>query len=209
MTSQATHHRLFDTAIGECGLAWNARGLVGGKRAVVADAAPTNKAHADQAVRCQVGQEGLAAFGKPDLEAERVRAKLTAQGQRVLADKRRVLRRQSKFSGRRGVTGQALLVAAGLEGHIAARTLERHILLAARVPLAWGLGFAGTLSMLGMAYSLLVDRTAWLAAIVSAAAAVATFALPLKLNILAAIAAAVTVSLVMMRVDKTRTRAAT
>src|SRR3954454_8974686 len=29
MSTQATHHRLFDTAIGECGLAWNARGLVG------------------------------------------------------------------------------------------------------------------------------------------------------------------------------------
>ena len=29
MNAQATHHHLFDTAIGECGLAWNARGLVG------------------------------------------------------------------------------------------------------------------------------------------------------------------------------------
>ena len=29
MTTQATHHHLFDTAIGECGVAWNARGLVG------------------------------------------------------------------------------------------------------------------------------------------------------------------------------------
>ena len=29
MNSQATHHRLFDTAIGECGSAWNSRGLVG------------------------------------------------------------------------------------------------------------------------------------------------------------------------------------
>ena len=56
---------------------------------------------------------------------------------------------------------------------------------------SWGLGFAGTLSMLGIAYSLLNDRTAWVAAIVSAAAAVAAFALPLKLNILVAIAAAV------------------
>ena len=44
--------------------------------------------------------------------------------------------------------------------------------------------------MLGIAYSLLNDRTAWVAAIVSAAAAVAAFSLPLKLNILVAIAAA-------------------
>ena len=29
MNSQATHHHLFDTAIGECGVAWNSRGLVG------------------------------------------------------------------------------------------------------------------------------------------------------------------------------------
>jgi len=29
MKAQATHHHLFDTAIGECGVAWNARGLVG------------------------------------------------------------------------------------------------------------------------------------------------------------------------------------
>ena len=29
MNTQATHHHLFDTAIGECGVAWNARGLVG------------------------------------------------------------------------------------------------------------------------------------------------------------------------------------
>ena len=31
---------------------------------------------------------------------------------------------------------------------------------------SWGLGFAGTLSMLGIAYALLVDRSAWLAAVV-------------------------------------------
>jgi methylated-DNA-[protein]-cysteine S-methyltransferase len=29
MNAQATHHRLFDTAMGECGIAWNPRGLVG------------------------------------------------------------------------------------------------------------------------------------------------------------------------------------
>ena len=29
MEAQKTHHHLFDTAIGECGVAWNARGLAG------------------------------------------------------------------------------------------------------------------------------------------------------------------------------------
>ena len=74
------------------------------------------------------------------------------------------------------------------------------IFLASLVPAAWGLGFAGTLAMLGLAYSLLTDRTAWLAAIVSAAAAIAAYALPLKMNILVAIAAAVAVTLVGARV---------
>ena len=76
------------------------------------------------------------------------------------------------------------------------------ILMSALIPLEWGLGFAGTLSMLGIAYSLLNDRTAWVAAIVSAAAAVAAFSLPLKMNILVAIAAAVTASLLMARAGK-------
>ena len=73
------------------------------------------------------------------------------------------------------------------------------IVLSSAVPLAWGLGFAGTLSMLGIAYSMLTDRASWVAAAVSATAAVAAFALPLKLNILVAIAAAVAASLVMAR----------
>ena len=76
------------------------------------------------------------------------------------------------------------------------------VLLAALIPLEWGLGFAGTLSMLGIAYSLLNDRAAWVAAIVSATAAVAAFALPLRMNILIAIAAAVAASLLMARAGK-------
>ena len=65
------------------------------------------------------------------------------------------------------------------------------ILLANAIPLSWGLGFAGVLALLGVLLSLLVDRAAWLATGVAATAAVATYALPLKLNILVAIAAAV------------------
>jgi len=65
------------------------------------------------------------------------------------------------------------------------------ILLANVVPLSWGLGFAGVLALLGILLSMLADRTAWLAALVAGTAAIATFAWPLKLNILVAIAAAV------------------
>lgn len=73
------------------------------------------------------------------------------------------------------------------------------ILLADRVPVSWGLGFAGTLALLGLVYSLLVDRATWVAAVVAGAAAIASFALPLRLNIVVAIAAAVAAGLLMER----------
>ena len=65
------------------------------------------------------------------------------------------------------------------------------ILLANAIPLSWGLGFAGVLALLGVLLSLLMDRATWIATGVAATAAIATFGLPLKLNILVAIAAAV------------------
>ena len=65
------------------------------------------------------------------------------------------------------------------------------IFLGNHVPTEWGLGFAGTMALLGMTYSLLSDRATWLPAVVAGTAAVAAFALPLKLNMLVAIAAAV------------------
>ena len=71
------------------------------------------------------------------------------------------------------------------------------ILLANVIPLEWGLGFAGVLALLGVLYSMLKDSATWLACVVACGAAVATFALPLKLNILVAIAAAVTAGLLM------------
>jgi predicted branched-subunit amino acid permease len=77
------------------------------------------------------------------------------------------------------------------------------ILLADRIPLSWGLGFAGTLALLGITYSLMHGRAAWVAAGVAGAAAVATYALPLKLNLLVAIAAATAMGLLMDRVRKT------
>ncbi|HMM86180.1 AzlC family ABC transporter permease [Azohydromonas sp.] len=69
------------------------------------------------------------------------------------------------------------------------------ILLADRVPTHWGLGFAGTLALLGVAWSMLKDRASWVAAAVAGCAAVAAYALPLRLNIVVAIAAAVAIAL--------------
>ena len=76
------------------------------------------------------------------------------------------------------------------------------ILLAHAIPLSWGLGFAGVLALLGILLSLLVDRATWLATGVAATAAIAAFALPLKLNILVAIAAAVAAGLMMAAAER-------
>jgi len=115
---------------------------------------------------------------------------------------------QKAWPGGRHETGQARYAAGGAASVwlIWQGTSFAGILLSSLVPLEWGLGFAGTLSMLGIAYSLLVDRGAWVAAVVAAAAAVAAYALPLKLNILVAIAAAVTVGLVMTQAGRAARR---
>jgi predicted branched-subunit amino acid permease len=68
------------------------------------------------------------------------------------------------------------------------------IALASFIPSAWGLGFAGVLCLVGILCSLANTRLRLLSAAVAAAAAVAAYALPLKLNIVAAIAAAVLAS---------------
>ena len=69
------------------------------------------------------------------------------------------------------------------------------IVLADVIPTHWGLGFAGVLALLGLAYSLVSDKATALAAVVAACAAVAAFALPFRLYIVVAIAAAVCVGL--------------
>lgn len=71
------------------------------------------------------------------------------------------------------------------------------IALANLIPSHWGLGFAGILCLLGIMSSLASTRLRFVAAAVAGAAAVAAYALPLKLNIVAAIAAAVLVSMVL------------
>lgn len=74
------------------------------------------------------------------------------------------------------------------------------IALADRIPAHWGLGFAGTLGLLGLLASLLGSPATWMAAVLAGSAAVAAYALPLKLNIVVAIAAAVALGLTIERV---------
>ncbi|HEX6707537.1 MAG TPA: AzlC family ABC transporter permease [Albitalea sp.] len=69
------------------------------------------------------------------------------------------------------------------------------IVLADVIPTEWGLGFAGVLALLGLTYSMLSDRATAFAAVVAGCAAVAAFALPFRLHIVVAIAAAVCVGL--------------
>jgi len=59
------------------------------------------------------------------------------------------------------------------------------------IPSAWGLGFAGVLCLLGVLCSLANTRLRMLAALLSGLVAVVAYALPLKLNIVAAIVVAV------------------
>lgn len=65
------------------------------------------------------------------------------------------------------------------------------------IPTAWGIGFAGTVALIGLMCSLLTNTASLTAAAVAGCAAIAAYALPLKLNIVVAIAAAVAVGLLL------------
>ncbi len=65
------------------------------------------------------------------------------------------------------------------------------VVLSNSIPPSWGLGFAGILALIGICCSLATSRLRMVSAAIAGAAAVAAFALPLKLNILVAIGAAV------------------
>lgn len=71
------------------------------------------------------------------------------------------------------------------------------VALAHQIPLSWGLGFAGILSLLGILCSLATSKLRVVSAGVASAAAVAAYAMPLKMNILLAIAAAVAMCLLL------------
>lgn len=74
------------------------------------------------------------------------------------------------------------------------------IALANTIPTHWGLGFAGILALLGVGCSLASSPLRRVSAGVSGMAAIAAFALPFKLNILVAIAAAVALCLMLENV---------
>lgn len=69
------------------------------------------------------------------------------------------------------------------------------IFLGDSIPTSWGIAFAGTVALIGLMCSLLADRASIVAAAVAGCAAVAAYALPLKMNILVAIASAVAIGL--------------
>jgi len=73
-------------------------------------------------------------------------------------------------------------------------------MLANFIPPGWGLGFAGVLSLIGVLCSLIRTKVRALSAAIAGIVAVLAFAVPFKLNILIAIAAA---ALVCNLVEKT------
>jgi predicted branched-subunit amino acid permease len=81
------------------------------------------------------------------------------------------------------------------------------VLLANWIPTSWGLGFAGILALLGILFSLASSQLRLVSAGVAGAAAVAAFALPYKLNILVAIAAAVALCLMLEETARARSDA--
>jgi predicted branched-subunit amino acid permease len=79
------------------------------------------------------------------------------------------------------------------------------IALAHQIPVNWGLGFAGILSLLGILCSLVTSKLRVVSAGVASVAAVAAYALPLKMNIVVAIAAAVAMCLLLEKTQQMHT----
>ena len=67
------------------------------------------------------------------------------------------------------------------------------------IPMNWGLGFAGTMALVGILCALTTNPLRVVSLLVAGAVAVATMALPLRLNILVGIAVAVSVCLFLER----------
>jgi predicted branched-subunit amino acid permease len=79
------------------------------------------------------------------------------------------------------------------------------IALAHQIPVNWGLGFAGILSLLGILCSLVTSKLRVVSAGFASVAAVAAYALPLKMNIVVAIAAAVAMCLLLEKTQQMHT----
>ena len=71
------------------------------------------------------------------------------------------------------------------------------VLFADAIPTSWGMGFAGTLALLGLLVTFIRGRVMALTAALAATAAVAAFGIPFKLHIVVAVAAAVAAGLMM------------
>lgn len=81
------------------------------------------------------------------------------------------------------------------------------IVLGHGIPASWNLGFAGTMALLALTCTQLRNPVTGVAAVVAGCAAVAAYALPLKLNIIVAIAAAVAVGVLAGRAPRLRSGA--
>ena len=79
------------------------------------------------------------------------------------------------------------------------------IALANVIPPAWGLSFAGILALVGVACSVVDTPLKRISAVIAGTAAVAAFALPYKLNIVVAIAAAVALCMLLENTRLVRT----
>lgn len=71
------------------------------------------------------------------------------------------------------------------------------VVFAEVIPTNWGMGFAGTLALVGLLVTLVRDRFTGISAALAGTAAVAAFGLPFKLHIIVAVAAAVAAGLLM------------
>lgn len=78
------------------------------------------------------------------------------------------------------------------------------ILLAARIPLEWGLGLAGTLALVALLVPFCLRRAAAAGVVVAAAVALLTHGWPLRTGLLAAIACGVTAALFAERFEARR-----
>lgn len=81
------------------------------------------------------------------------------------------------------------------------------VVLANRIPQSWGLGFAGILCLVGILCSLATTRLRLVSASVAGLVGVAAYALPLKLNIIVAIAASVALCMTLEKLRPAQSRA--
>ena len=81
------------------------------------------------------------------------------------------------------------------------------VVLANRIPQSWGLGFAGILCLVGILCSLATTRLRMVSAGVAGLVGVAAYALPLKLNIIVAIAASVALCMTLEKLRPAQPRA--